>query len=130
MTSTRRKDTQTIQFTAQEINALIVDGIQEKKGQKIVLLDLRELDEASAEYYIICEGTSHTQVKAIADSVLFTVKQEAKQMPSFVEGKSHANWILLDYFNTIVHIFYPETRAFYQLEALWGDAQQTHFEDV
>jgi len=73
LTSTRRKDTQTIQFTAQEINALIVDGIQEKKGQKIVLLDLRELDEASAEYYIICEGTSHTQVKAIADSVLFTL---------------------------------------------------------
>lgn len=114
----------------EELNDLIIDSIQDIKGKQIVKLDLRELEEAPADFFIICEGDSNTQVKAISDNVHRRLKQEAKTYPSHVEGEKNALWICLDYFNTVVHIFYKETRGFYELEALWSDAKFTEYDTL
>lgn len=114
----------------EELNDLIIDSIQDIKGKQVVKLDLRELDEAPADFFIICEGESNTQVKAISDNIHRRLKQEAKAFPSHVEGEKNALWICLDYFNTVVHIFYKETRSFYELEALWSDAKFTEYDTL
>jgi len=94
------------------------------------LLDLREIDEAPTDYFIICEGESTTQIKAISDNIHRRVKEELKIRPNHREGVTESKWILVDYFNTIVHVFYPETRQFYDLEDLWRDATFTTYEDL
>lgn len=114
----------------EELNDLIIDSIQDIKGKQIVKLDLRELEEAPADFFIICEGESNTQVKAISDNIHRRLKQEANVFPSHVEGEKNALWICLDYFNTVVHIFYKETRGFYELEALWSDAKFTEYDTL
>jgi ribosome-associated protein len=112
------------------MNELIVDSIQDIKGKNVVKLDLRKLDEAPTDFFIICEGDSNTQVKAISDNVYKRVKEEAGQNPSHSEGKQNAQWICLDYFTTVVHIFYKDTRRFYELEELWSDAKFTEYENL
>lgn len=114
----------------EELNDLIIDSIQDIKGKQIVKLDLRELEEAPADFFIICEGESNTQVKAISDNIHRRLKQEANTFPNHVEGEKNALWICLDYFNTVVHIFYKETRGFYELEALWSDAKFTEYDTL
>jgi len=106
----------------EELNNLIVDSIQDVKGHEIIELDLRSLDEASTDYFIVCHGESHTQVAAIANKIIQKVKQETGISPVHTEGISNASWVLVDYFDTIVHIFFKETRQFYQIEELWSDA--------
>lgn len=101
-----------------------VNGILEKKGQNIRWLDLRNIENAVCDYFIICEGTSRTQVEAIADSVETTVKKETGQRPYRSEGWENALWVLIDYVNVVVHVFEPETRHFYNLESLWADAEE------
>lgn len=113
-----------------DLNHLIVAGIQDKKGKKIVQLDLRKLGDAPADFFIICEGDSNTHVKAITDSIHKRVKDEMHTYPNHTEGSSDSKWVLLDYFNTVVHVFYPETREFYELEHLWSDADVTEFGEV
>lgn len=113
-----------------ELNALIVDSIQDIKGSNIVKIDLRHLDDAPTDFFIICTGDSTTQVKSIADNVYYRLKTEANALPSHFEGQTHAQWILLDYFNIVVHIFYPETRQFYELEDLWSDGMFTEYHDL
>lgn len=115
---------------ALELNNLIIDGIRDKKGKNIVQLDLRNLEDAPADFFIICEGDSNVHVKAISDSIYKRVKEELHSMPSHMEGSSNARWILMDYFNTVVHVFYPETRHFYEIEHLWSDADVTEYEDL
>jgi ribosome-associated protein len=115
---------------SEQLNQLIVEGIRDKKGKNIVQLDLRKLGEAPADFFIICEGDSNTHVKAISDSIYKKVKDEMNKMPSHTEGSSNAKWVLMDYFNTVVHVFYPETRQFYELENLWSDAETTEFAEV
>jgi len=115
---------------SEKLNHAIVEGIRDKKGKNIVQLDLRKLGEAPADFFIICEGDSNTHVKAISDSVYKKVKDELASMPTHTEGSSNAKWILMDYFNTIVHVFYPETREFYELENLWSDADVTEYGEV
>ncbi|MEZ5041448.1 MAG: ribosome silencing factor [Saprospiraceae bacterium] len=112
------------------LNDLIIDSIQDIKGKQIVKLDLRNLDEAPADFFIICEGDSNTQVKAISDNIHRRLKQEARMLPNHVEGEKNALWICLDYFNIVVHVFYKETRAFYELEDLWSDARYTAYETL
>ncbi len=112
------------------LNQWIIEGIRDKKGKNIVQLDLRRLEDAPADFFIICEGDSSTHVKAISDSVYKKVKDELLTTPSHVEGSSGARWVLMDYFNTVVHVFYPETRQFYELEYLWSDAKVTEFAEV
>jgi ribosome-associated protein len=114
----------------EQLNHAIVEGIRDKKGKNIVQLDLRKLGDAPADFFIICEGDSNTHVKAISDSIYKKVKEELQTLPTHTEGSNNARWILMDYFNTVVHVFYPETRQFYEIEHLWSDADLTEFGEV
>jgi ribosome-associated protein len=100
----------------------VVNGILEKKGENIVCLDLRNIENAVCSFFIICEGNSDTQVEAIAESVEFIVKKETGQRPYRSEGWENALWVLIDYIDVVVHVFERETRSFYNLERLWADA--------
>lgn len=108
--------------------ALILDSIQDIKGKKIVRLDLRKLHDRPADFFFVCEGESTTQVSSIGNNVQKRLKQELGELPKTATGGRHANWICLDYFDVVVHIFYPETRAFYELEDLWSDAEITAYD--
>ncbi len=114
-----------------ELLGLIVDSILDKKGKDIIQLDLRVLDEAPTDHFIICHGDSTTQVKAIADHILAETKEKIGVRPNHVEGQQNATWILIDYFDTVVHLFNDEAREFYNLEHLWSDAKITkHSDDI
>lgn len=128
LTASRR--IRTTNPATEHLNNLIIEGIRDKKGKNIVQLDLRKLEDAPADFFIICEGDSNVHVKAISDSIHKKVKDELEAMPSHMEGSSNARWVLIDYFNTIVHVFYPETRHFYEIEQLWSDADVTEFADL
>jgi ribosome-associated protein len=113
-----------------ELTELIVDSIQDIKGKNIVRLDLRDIDDAPTDFFIICEGDSVTQVNAIADNIVRRLKEELDIRPSHVEGKQSAQWVLVDYFDVVVHVFYPETRKFYEIEDLWADAKHTEYQNI
>lgn len=100
----------------------IVGAIQGKKGEKIVSLDLRKIPEAIADFFVICEAGSNTQVKAITDFIEEEVKKHTGENPYRIEGQSTLHWVLIDYVNIVVHIFQPESREFYRLEEMWSDA--------
>lgn len=106
-----------------KIFTTIIKAIQDKKGDKVVSLDLRKIPEAVADFFILCEANSNTQVKAIADFVEEEVKNHAGESPYKHEGQTSGQWILVDYVNIVVHIFLPETRKFYKLEEMWSDAE-------
>ena len=101
----------------------IVDSIDDVKGEDIKILDLKEIDNAVSEYFIICSGNSNTQVAAIAANVEKKVRNTIKERPIHVEGNENAQWVLLDYGNVVVHVFQKPVRAFYDLESMWGDAK-------
>ncbi len=101
----------------------IIKSILDKKGEHVVSMDLRKIPEAVADFFIICEAGSTIQVKAIADHIEQQMKQLCGEIPYRTEGKSSAQWVLVDYVNIVVHIFYPETRKFYRLEEMWNDAE-------
>lgn len=105
----------------------IIKAIQDKKGENIVSLDLRKIHEAVADFFIICQASSTTQVKAIADAVEFEVKNETGENPYRHEGQQAAQWILIDYVNVVVHVMQPEARKFYRLEEMWSDAPMTEY---
>jgi len=100
----------------------IIHSVQEKKGGKLVSLDLRKIPEAVADFFIICEATNNIQLKAIADFVEINVKKLCGESPYKHEGRQSEQWILIDYVNIVVHVMLPEPRKFYQLEELWSDA--------
>ena len=116
-------------ITSEELAGQIVRGMQEKKAFDIVTLDLREIKGAVADFFIICSGNSDTQIDAIADSVEEEVKKATGQTPWHREGKQNREWILLDYVDAVAHIFKKDTRAFFALEDLWGDALIKQYED-
>ncbi len=113
-----------------ELNASIIDAIQDIKGKKIVKMDLRKAEGAPTDYFIVCEGESVTQVKAISSNVEKKVKQVLGINPNHTEGKINSEWVLVDYFNTVVHVFHPETRKFYDIEELWNDADTEEYADL
>ncbi len=117
-------------LNTEELNELIIESIQDIKGKNVVQLDLRPLEDAPTDFFIICEGDSNTQVKAISDNIQKRIKQEGRVLPSHVEGERNALWICIDYFTTVVHVFYRETRSFYELEQLWSDARFTEYESL
>lgn len=121
---------QEAQVRIEEINDKIIDSIQDVKGKNIVKMDLRKLEASPAEFFIICEGDSSTQVKAISSRIFKNLRETYGLLPNHVEGKDNGEWVLVDYFNTVVHIFYPEAREFYQLEELWSDAEVTNYDNV
>jgi ribosome-associated protein len=102
--------------------AKAVSAALDKKAQDVVVLDLRGTP-AFTDFFVLCSGLNQRQVKAIADSVEESLRA-AKVRPSHVEGYDRAEWVLMDFFNFIVHVFTPQTRAFYGLERLWGDAEK------
>ncbi len=112
------------------LNDLIIDAILDIKGKRITKLDLRKLDDSATDFFIICEGESNTQIKALAENIHKRVREELDVKPSHVEGQGGGKWILVDYFTTVVHIFYPDTRTFYDLEDLWSDAEVTQYESL
>jgi ribosome-associated protein len=109
--------------------ANIIKGIEEVKGNDIDILDLREIDNASSDYFIICNGNSNTQVNAIVNSIQKTVSKELKDKPWHVEGMENAEWVLMDYVNIVVHVFQKQIREYYNIEGLWGDAKITTIEN-
>lgn len=115
--------------TQQLIDA-IVNGIQDKKGKRITIVDLTEIGNTICQYFIICQGNSPAQVEAIADSVEERARIETDSRPITTDGKRHSEWIAMDYANIIVHIFLPESREFYDIEHLWEDAELTQIEDI
>lgn len=107
----------------------IIHGIQEKKGEHIVSLDLKNIPEAVADFFIICQASNNNQLRAIADSIEFEVKKNCDEAPYKHEGRQAEQWILVDYVNIVVHIMLPEPRKFYQLEELWSDAPSMEHND-
>jgi len=100
----------------------IIHAIQEKKGEKIVSLDLRKIPEAVADFFIICQASNTTQLRAIADFIETDVKEKCLEIAYKHEGRQGQQWILIDYVNIVVHVMLPEPRKFYQLEEMWSDA--------
>ena len=107
----------------------IIKGIEEVKGNDIDILDLRAIDNAARDYFIICNGNSNTQVSAIVNSIQKTVSKEIKDKPWHVEGMENAEWVLMDYVNIVVHVFQKHIREYYNIESLWGDAKITTIEN-
>ena len=113
------------ELTTDQLRDLIVKGMQEKKAQDIVVMDLRHVRNAITDFFVICSGTSDTQIDAIAGSIEEEVLKVSRVFPKNREGKMNREWILLDYMDVVVHVFKKERRAFYDLEQLWGDAEMT-----
>lgn len=106
-------------------NSLVVQilkTLEDKKAQEIICIDLRENEDAFVDYMIVCHGDSTTQVNAIAGNVEKDVNENLKQKPHHIEGERNAMWVILDYIDVVVHIFYREMREFYQIEELWSDS--------
>ena len=101
----------------------IIEGIKEVKGINTAILDLKKIETAICKYFVICSGTSNTHVSSIADSVKKIVSKEIQEKPWHIEGLNTSEWVLLDYSDIVVHVFQEQTREFYRLEDLWGDAK-------
>ncbi len=109
-----------------ELCEAIVEGMKENKANDIVVLDLRHLESAVCDYFVLCSGDSTTHVDGISNAVTRYVRKSIKEKPWHIEGKTNSDWILLDYINVVGHIFYKEARSFYDIEELWSDANRTN----
>ncbi|MAH81651.1 MAG: ribosome silencing factor [Flavobacteriaceae bacterium] len=103
----------------------IIKGIKNVKGVEIDLLDLRVIENRVCDYFLICNGTSNTHVKAIVSSVQKTVSKSIKEKPFHIEGEDNGEWVLIDYIDVVVHVFQKQVREHYNLKSLWGDAIST-----
>lgn len=108
----------------------IVEGIQDKKGHRIVIADLSEIDDTICRAFVVCTGNSPSHVHALAESIGEAARKGANTKPSAVDGLRYAQWVAMDYTDVMVHIFLEETREFYDLEHLWADAKLTELEDL
>lgn len=108
----------------------ITEGIQEKKGKNIIIADLSSIGDTICQYFVICQGNSPNQISAIVDSIKDYVRKEQAVKPYAIDGQKNAEWIAMDYSDVMVHVFMPETRAFYNLEHLWADAKLTSIPDL
>ena len=107
----------------------IIAAIQDKKGENIISLDLRKINEAVADFFIICEAGNGTQIRAIADNLEDKVYENCNERPYHHEGLQNLQWVLIDYVNVVVHVMHPETRKFYNLEEMWSDAPNQEHND-
>lgn len=106
---------------------IVIDAVLDKKAENVVSLDLRKIEEAITDYFIICHASTNTQIKAIAENVIHKVKEATGENPWHKEGFENLEWVLIDFVDVVVHVFKTETREFYQLEELWSDAvRQEH----
>ena len=113
-------------MNSKELSKIVVQGMQEKKATDIVVIDLRGVKNAVSDYFVICTGTSDTQLDAISESVEKEVYKYTGEFPWHREGKENKEWVLIDYVDVVAHVFKKDKRAFYGLEDLWGDAVTTH----
>ncbi|MDR2868494.1 MAG: ribosome silencing factor [Bacteroidales bacterium] len=111
-----------VETVHENIEELIIQALIEKKGVDIISIDLKKMNHVFFDYFIICTGNSKTHVETLSDFVQETTIKLGRTKPMFIEGTSNGEWILLDYFNVIVHIFQPEIREYYNIEKLWRDA--------
>lgn len=125
----RKKNLHTKLSRNSKIFKTIVLAIQEKKGENIISLDLKKIPEAVSDFFIVCEATNTTQLKAIADFVEYEVKEKCGEAAYKHEGRTGEQWILIDYVNVVVHIMMPEARKFYRLEEMWSDAPSVAHEE-
>ena len=118
-----RKKKSTVRLTKNsKLIKTIINAIQEKKGENIISLDLRKVNEAVADFFIICEASNQPQVRAISDFVEHEMKEKCDEYPYRHEGMKNLQWVLIDYVNVVVHVMLAETRKFYKLEEMWSDA--------
>lgn len=120
----RSKKTATAEQTTNLLDA-IIDGMQEKKAKNITIVNLSEVENSVCDFFVICDADSKTHVEAIADSVEEIVRKKTGEKPFHAEGYENAEWILIDYINIVAHVFQKEIRDYYNLEALWADAEIT-----
>ncbi len=114
--------------SSKDLCEIVTKGMLEKKASDIVVMDLKNIKHAVADYFILCSGSSDTQIDAISDSIEEMVRKETKQKPWKTEGRSNREWILIDYVDVVAHVFNKDKRVFYALEELWGDAKITSME--
>jgi len=114
---------------AEKLSEAIVKGMLEKKASDIVVMDLRQVKNAVADFFVICSGSSDKQLEAISESIDEQVFKTVKEKPWHMEGKNNKEWMILDYISVVSHIFRKDRRQFYALEKLWGDAEITEIED-
>jgi ribosome-associated protein len=126
--NTRKKSSNVRVTRNNKIFKTIIHAIQEKKGEKIISLDLRKIPEAVADFFIICQAGNTTQLRAIADFIETDVKEKCLEAAYKHEGRQGQQWILIDYVNVVVHVMLPEPRKFYQLEEMWSDAPSMEHE--
>jgi len=105
----------------------IISSIQEKKGENIAVLDLRKINEAVCDFFVICEASNQPQIRAIADNIREQVRDQTGDQPYHFEGYDTLQWVLLDYVNVVVHVMLTDSRKFYQLEEMWSDAPVTTY---
>lgn len=127
--ATRKRKSATRLTKSSKIIKTIIAAIQDKKGENIISLDLRKIDEAVADFFIICEAGNQPQIKAIAENVEEQVRLHCKENPYHHEGLKTLHWVLIDYVNVVVHVMLPENRKFYKLEEMWSDAAAENHED-
>ena len=120
----------TVKESTQQLVNTIVEGTQENKGSGIVIADLSHIDGSIAQYFVICQGNSPSQVEAIAESVGEFARNKNNEKPINVVGLGTNQWVAIDFADILVHIFLPETREFYNLEDLWEDAKLTRIPDI
>ena len=118
------------EFSSDELKKAIIEGAQEKKALGVTALDLRELPNASSDFYVICHGQTDRQTEAIAKSIEETVFNKLGIWPYHSEGYTNKEWILLDYFEIVAHIFVANKREFFAIEELWADARAEEFETI
>ena len=107
---------------------IIIDSIKQHKGKEVVSLDLRKIETAVCDFFIICHGTSNTHIASITENLRKDISKQMREKPWHTEGETNKEWILMDYFNVVVHIFNKEKRNFYKLENLWADANIKYIE--
>lgn len=128
LTNRKRKSAARLTRNSKIIKAIIT-AIQEKKGEHIISLDLRKINEAVADFFIICEADNQPQLRAIADKIEERVKEKCSEKPYHHEGYQKLQWVLIDYVNVVVHVMLPGSRKFYKLEEMWSDAVAEEYND-
>ncbi len=115
---------------AELLSKIAIKAIQDKVGQDITLIDFEGIKGSLFDYYVICTANSPSHADSLAENIRKKVKEEIGLKPTKEEGLQNCQWVLLDYFDVIVHIFLPETREFYNIESMWKDVKQTHFDNI
>lgn len=117
----------TIKPETTQLHQLIIDSVDDKKAEGITSIDLTKITEAISDYFIICHADNMPQVRAIAEHVMYKVKTDMNELPLHREGLHNLEWVLIDYFDIVVHVFYKEKREFYNIEELWSDGIITKY---